>query len=273
MNYCVYKHITPQNKVYIGITSINPTKRWNYGCGYKHNQYFYRAIKKYGWDNIKHEILLTGLTKKQAEQKEIELIALYKSNKKEYGYNIESGGNTIGKISEETKKKLSEINKGKKLSEEVKNKISEKNKGKKISEEHRKKISEANKGKIAWSKGLHLKEETKKKISEANKGRKLNEQQRKNVSLAHIGIKHTEETKRKISLYLKSDKNPRKKEIAMIDKITNELIKVFKSVEEASEYINKSSRNIATCARGKIKTAYGFKWEYIGGRKYGTLGT
>ncbi|AAV30164.1 putative truncated GIY-YIG endonuclease [Lactobacillus phage LL-Ku] len=43
-NYKVYKHTTPNNKVYIGITKLDVNKRWKNGNGYKHNQYFTRAI-------------------------------------------------------------------------------------------------------------------------------------------------------------------------------------------------------------------------------------
>ena len=67
MNYTLYKHTTPSNKVYIGITSMKVKKRWCGGRGYRHNPHFYKAILKYGWGNIKHEILLTGLTKEKAE--------------------------------------------------------------------------------------------------------------------------------------------------------------------------------------------------------------
>ena len=90
--YCVYKHTTPNNKVYIGITSKNPLERWNNGHGYASNKHFTNAIMKYGWDNIQHEILFEGLTKEEACQKEIELIAFYKSNNCEFGYNRSSGG-------------------------------------------------------------------------------------------------------------------------------------------------------------------------------------
>ena len=80
-NYIVYKHTSPSNKVYIGITSQTPERRWRKdGKGYKTHIYFWNAIKKYGWNNFKHEVLFSGLTKEEAEQKEIELIAYYKSN-------------------------------------------------------------------------------------------------------------------------------------------------------------------------------------------------
>lgn len=66
------------------------------------------------------------------------------------------------KLSEETKKKMSESAKGRKMSDEAKAKMSETKKN--MSEETRKKLSEINKGK------KHS-DETKKKIGEASKGR------------------------------------------------------------------------------------------------------
>ena len=106
--YFVYKHTSPNGKSYIGVTRQNPpSKRWANGKGYDYNTYFYRAIQKYGWDNFKHEILFKNLTSKEAEKKERELIAYYKSADRKFGYNIELGGNGVGKMSEETKKKIS----------------------------------------------------------------------------------------------------------------------------------------------------------------------
>lgn len=121
--YCVYVHTSPSNKKYVGITCQNPPeKRWLNGKGYNNNKYFSRAISKYGWQNFLHEILFEGLTKEEAERKEIDLIAFYKSNQPDFGYNIANGGNCVGTVSEETKKKISEINKGRyigrKLTEE-----------------------------------------------------------------------------------------------------------------------------------------------------------
>lgn len=92
--YKVYMHTSPNEKKYIGITrQEKPEKRWgSNGCGYMDNAYFWRAIQKYGWNNFQHEILFENLTKEEAEQKEIDLIAEYQSNKTEFGYNISSGG-------------------------------------------------------------------------------------------------------------------------------------------------------------------------------------
>ena len=105
-NYCVYKHTAPNGKVYIGITGSNPVKRWGAGHNYKSNPHFWNAIVKYGWDNIRHEILFDNLTKVQAEEKEIELIAQYKSNQFKYGYNRDNGGCSNGVHSAKTKEKI-----------------------------------------------------------------------------------------------------------------------------------------------------------------------
>ncbi len=90
--YVVYKHTSPDNKVYIGITGQNPPeKRWANGHGYAQNEYFNSEINRYGWDNFMHEILFDNLTKTEAQKKECELIEHYKSIDKSFGYNIKAG--------------------------------------------------------------------------------------------------------------------------------------------------------------------------------------
>ena len=112
MLYFVYKHTFPNGKIYIGITDQKPERRWRNGIGYRRQPYVYNAIKKYKWVNVKHEILFSGLSQEEAKKKEKELIAKYKSNQKAFGYNIANGGNSIGTVSEETKKKISNSLKG-----------------------------------------------------------------------------------------------------------------------------------------------------------------
>lgn len=132
--WIVYKHTSPSNKVYIGITSKSPTDRWASGFGYEHQVYFFRAIVKYGWINFKHEILFEGLTKEEAEKKEIELIAQYNSTDLNYGYNIDLGGD-LHRLSAETRQKMSDVKKGRKWTERQRLasiEYFEKNPGKKI---------------------------------------------------------------------------------------------------------------------------------------------
>ena len=88
--YSVYVHTSPSNKQYVGITRQEPEHRWNYGFGYENNRYFFRAIKKYGWNNFRHEILYTNLSHILALQIEVELIAKYDSFIN--GYNMSPGG-------------------------------------------------------------------------------------------------------------------------------------------------------------------------------------
>lgn len=90
--WCVYIHTSPSGKRYIGITSQQVKDRWRNGKGYKFNTYFGKAIKKYGWDNIKHEVVAEGLSEQDAKQMEIDLIQKYQSTDKTKGYNISLGG-------------------------------------------------------------------------------------------------------------------------------------------------------------------------------------
>lgn len=89
--YCVYVHTNKVNgKKYVGITSQEPEKRWKQG--YSCNEYFSRALIKRGWDGFNHDVIMSGLTKEQACQWEKALIAQYKTQNHDYGYNIQSGG-------------------------------------------------------------------------------------------------------------------------------------------------------------------------------------
>ena len=148
--YSVYKHTNKINgKSYIGITSQKPQSRWGTnGVNYKNSPYFYSAITKYGWGNFEHEILYENLTKDEACQLEIQLIKEFKTQDKNFGYNILEGGITPC-MPLEVRQKLSEALKGNKnglghpCSEEKKRKISEAQKGRQFTEEHKQKLSDA----------------------------------------------------------------------------------------------------------------------------------
>ena len=161
-NYCVYIHTSPSGKKYVGQTGVEPEKRWrNGGKGYlakKNGKYvqpiFAYAIIKYGWDNFEHEIIASNLTKEEADNFEKLLIEKLNTRDSERGYNLREGGSNGG-LSEETKKKISEVQKGKAMSEDAKRRISESLKGEKSplygthpSEETRKRMSEAQKKRV-----------------------------------------------------------------------------------------------------------------------------
>ncbi len=141
--YTVYMHVAPTGKRYIGITCQPLHLRWRGGKGYQKNPHFWRAIEKYGWDNFEHHVLLENLNKTDAEISEIALIAEHMTTDKRYGFNIENGGNAQGKISNESRKKMSISSTGKTHSEETKRKISEGGKGIKKSKETVERMREA----------------------------------------------------------------------------------------------------------------------------------
>ena len=263
--WTVYKHTSPNGKVYIGITGQKPKYRWNNGNGYIENKHFYSAILKYGWDNIKHDILETGLTKEQACAKEFELIAYYDSNNREKGYNNSKGGecSALGMHhSIESRRKISEGNKGKHLSAETRRKIGEANKGKKpsaecirksiethkgknLSDEHRKKIGEAEKGVNNPNYGKHPSAETRQKISESLKG---------NIPW-NKGKHLSPEIRRKVSESLEGKTT---KAVICVETET-----LYSSVTEAAKSIGIAKSNITAVCRHKREKAGGYHWKYV----------
>lgn len=92
-NYYVYKHTSPEDKIYIGITSSEtPEQRWKNGHGYQNNELFWEDIQKFGWDNFQHDIIAQNISKEEAITMENSLIKLYSSNNPVYGYNQNEGG-------------------------------------------------------------------------------------------------------------------------------------------------------------------------------------
>jgi len=162
--------------------------------------------------------LKKNLTEDESFKHEIYMISIF--GRKDLGsgilHNRTNGGDGVSGLCEETRIRMSEINKGqnnpmygKKISEEHKRKISEFNKSRIVSEETRKKLREINLGKICSEKtkrkiseskkGKTLSEEVKAKLREANNGKILSEETRKKLSEFHKGKVLSEETRRKLS--------------------------------------------------------------------------
>lgn len=239
--YIVYKHTCPNGKVYIGITCQPIAKRFSNGYGYKRQTHFYNAILKYGWDNIKHEIMFDGLTKEYAEQKEIELISAYKSNDKKHGYNVANGGCTIGTMSEETKRKISDAEKGRTISDDT-----------------RKKMSDAQKGKSKKP----LSDETKEKIRAAMTGRVLSDEWKHKISVGNKGKTRGNGRVTSYDTKIKQRNNNTKKiAVSQYDK-NGVYIKSYPSMMEAERQLNISNSKICAVCKGKRITAGGYVWRY-----------
>ena len=205
--FYVYIHTCPNGKKYVGCTTqAKPEFRWGKnGERYQH-QLFGKAILKYGWDNITHEVFEVG-SKEEMYRKEVELISFYHSNDPEYGYNNSVGGEkgALGyRHPEETRKKISKAAKERAKDPEYKKKLSEALKGRTFSEETLGRMSKAKKGKLCS-------EEVRKRIAENNRRRAKDPEFRKKLSESHKGKPHSEETREKIAKSLKGKPKPQVK--------------------------------------------------------------
>jgi group I intron endonuclease len=178
--YCIKNTIN--NKEYIGLTTRTLEQRWkqhiyesNKQDSWEWNTPLGNAIKKYGKDLFQVFVLEECSSETELKQKEIQLIRERKSLASETGYNLTLGGDgRLGyKLSEETKRKIGEGNKGKTYTAESLEKMSVAAKkrsvgkpspmdGKKHTEESKQKI-------ISFLTGRKHSEESKRKRSESMK--------------------------------------------------------------------------------------------------------
>lgn len=227
MSYTVYKHTTPNGKVYIGITKQEPAKRWLNGKGYQNQEYFYNAILKYGWKQIKHEILFRGLTKPEAEEKEIELIKIYDSTNREKGYNIARGGH-VNNLTEESIEKIRLANVGKKHNPKTCKRLSELEAKRWENPEYRENQIKKRLGKTPWNKGKETSAEAKEKQRKAKLGK-------------YKGAKHWNSLK-------------------VINLDTGKIYNSFGEIAEEL-HIKNASHIVEVCKKKRAK-AYGSRWAY-----------
>lgn len=197
-NYTVYKHISPEGKTYVGMTSKPVEQRWGFnGNQYSRNKRLFADIKKFGWENFSHLIVATNLTKEEAEALEEKTIKDCDSTNPNKGYNIAYGSTSRGlKASQETKDKQSIAKLGKPhvWTKEAKRKLSESKKGVVFTEEHKRKLSESHKGKKYPYAKRNLSDTERKRrrtarlgISPTNKGVPMTDEQKRKITEARIG--------------------------------------------------------------------------------------
>lgn len=127
--YKVYLLTFPNNKHYCGFTGRELNKRFNGGYGYKKCPLVWKAIQKYGWDNITKEVIFDSDDKNIALNKEREIIKKMHLQNPQFGYNIDQGGKPTGTssyLTESGRKALSEKTKARWANPDFKQKMSEK---------------------------------------------------------------------------------------------------------------------------------------------------
>lgn len=234
-NYCVYKHTDEYGKSYVGMTKHGdcPNKRWQNGAKYRECPSFDKAIQTLGWDSFSHDILESGLSKEEAEEKERFWISKLQSNNPEFGYNLDSGGRVGFCHSKSTKEKISKSHFGIRPSDETKEKLRQIAKARPpMSQETKDKISKANKG------FKHSKEECEARSRRA-KGRVLSEEARKLISQRSLGNKK------------------RAKKVICIETGV-----IFDSAMDATRYLGKKGNAVVACIHANCACG-GFHWKYL----------
>lgn len=259
--YSVYMHRFPNGKVYIGITKYPVKHRWARGEGYSH-QPVYKAIKKYGWENIEHIILFSGLTKEEAEEKEIELIEKYHATDRGHGYNIEEGGYT-SKLSEATKEKIRMARLGTKASEETKKKMSKARKGrpgkKMFGADNPNYGNHKIKGENNPFYGKKHSPEVIQLLREKATGVIVSPATRKKLSEAHKGLM----TGEKNPMYGKTGaKNVNSKKIGQFTK-EGEFVREWDCAADVEREMGIAHNSIGRCCNGNLRSAGGYVWRHL----------
>ena len=239
--FCVYKHTTPNGKVYIGITCQEPEQRWKNGKGYDIRSYFRKAIDKYGWDHITHEILASGLYENEASLAEEFYINMFCSTDRDRGYNLKSGGYVGGRYTDAVKEKLSQKNKEYwETHPEKRKEFSDRMMGKKKSVEARKKMS----------------------ISKTGKPFAHSAEHNRNIGVGIKAFYQTHEEKRKehgkrIVAYSLAKRQ------AVVQLTDNgDFVAIYESGKAAMRATGIKDGNINRCCRGKSQHAGGYKWQF-----------
>ena len=239
-------------KVYIG-QSINIKERWNdhiksLNRKDSHSILLQRAWNKYKQENFSFEILEL-CSENELDNVEVKYIEFYDSINN--GYNIEPGGNKNKRLSDETKKKIGDANRGRCHSEET-----------------RQKMSESRIGKNNGMYGKHHSEESKKKMSDAAKnrpGHRPSDEGLERIRLSNLGKEVSKETRKKISNANKG-RVPYNKNQRLVYCV--ELQKVFKNPSAAGKELNIRSENIIACCKQIRKTCGGYHWMYADTDEY-----
>lgn len=253
-------------KVYVG-KSEKPINDLYLGSG----KILKQAIKKYGIENFKKEIIEHCSSIEELNKREIfwikELNSQYSN-----GYNISSGGDWGDTISNHPNKLEIIEKKRKSMLERVKDKKYIENVSKGI-RKHIESLTEEQKQKFSSFKGKRHSEETKKKISDSNKGKIVSEEVGKKISDSKKdkpnyklrGRKFSEETRKKMSLNskkLSGGLNSRAHKIVSYD-LVNKTFKEYSCILDATIDLKINKRYILNCCKDKLGYYNGYTFFFL----------
>ena len=162
--YLVYKHTSPSGKSYIGYTCNYAKRNSQHKESWSKCVAFREAIKKYGWENFSHEVIIDGLSIDDALSHEKRLITELNTLSPN-GYNLTPGGMSYERTEEVNKKLSVSLRKNTQDMERRRQLMISRNKDPKFIEKNKARIKTINIGRKAS-------EETKIKMSRTRKGRK-----------------------------------------------------------------------------------------------------
>ena len=287
-HYIVYKHTSPSNKAYVGVTSKTLLERSGInGIHYKRNKYFYSAIQKYGWDKFKHEILCSNLTKEEASKQEKYFVSLYHTDNPKHGYNHTSGGETHFDFSEDIKNVIAEKTMNQWKNPHIRDKmvqgLKKSHKGplskKQIKANINRRgthLSEATKekmrGKVPWNKGkvgcfsedtIHKMSLARMGKSPSNKGTHLSEEQKRLISMKTKEGMNKPKIKQKLSDNNKKRTGKVFKNYIFQYTYDGKLLNIYAGEVNASKASSVGKCAIHNCVSGKSKTAGGYIWKKV----------
>lgn len=94
-SYCIYKIVSPSNKIYIGVTNSFKRRMREHFSDWKNRKQkiaLHNSFTKYGFENHKMEIIFDNLEEKYAYNLEKELIEKYNTRNSKIGLNSREGG-------------------------------------------------------------------------------------------------------------------------------------------------------------------------------------
>lgn len=179
------------------------------------------AIRKYGKENFKKEVIDECMTFQDLVEREEYWLNYYDAGNNPLFYNLHNGGKGIRHTDEMKKQKSKRFTGegnpfyGKTHTKETITRMIQSHSninhpfyGKHLSDEHKKRISISLSGENSPQFGKPIPYEIRKKISESNTGKVKSEETKQKLREINIGRKHTDETKSKISSANKGINNP-----------------------------------------------------------------